>query len=464
MGALEWLGFGVKKKSIQVQDQQTIRLVFNGELGGYRPLVYFSDNTETYIEKGFLGNHVVFTITDWVGRKMASIDPLVYKIKSKKDAKKYNLFQKNFNPHNSIRIAQLKKKAFDVEEIEGEHPLKSVLERPNPFQTWDEFIYGYLVYKKFTGRCYIKGVKVENSTRTKGYQELYLLPSQYIEAVSGEGSTVISHYRDSRVPDEKILTEDVCIIKTFSPVDGGMNGTSIFKSASKLLTKSSDALDAETETMQNRGAKKIVFPNLAPREMADLPSMQGVQQDQVSEKLRKSIKEAGNNGIALNAIPLGSIDLGLSPVDLNILQSKQHDEKAWCSLFHVSSMVVLNDHESASYDTMQQNMVLSVSNGVIPELEALKNALNSWLVPSHDPSLYIDFDYTEFPEMYKEIFDVAKELKNTEVVTVDEIRAVIKYDNYEGENGNKILVSGNKKILDDIQYDLPQVGGDNMNL
>ena len=26
------------------------------------------------------------------------------------------------------------------------------------------------------------------------------------------------------------------------------------------------------------------------------------------------------------------------------------------------------------------------------------------------------------------------------------------------------LVCGNKKILDDIQFDLPQVGGDNMNL
>ena len=49
-------------------------------------------------------------------------------------------------------------------------------------------------------------------------------------------------------------------------------------------------------------------------------------------------------------------------------------------------------------------------------------------------------------------------------MTVNEIRNVIKYDAYDGENGDKILVSGNKKILDDIQFDLPQVGGDNMNL
>lgn len=464
MGALEWLGFGTKKKSIQVQDQQIIRLVFNGELGGYKPLIYFSDNTETYIEQGFLGNHVVFTITDWCARKMASVEPLVYKIKSKKATKKYNEFQKNFNPHNAIRISQLKKKAFELEEVESGNTLTTVLERPNPFQTWDEFIYGYFVYKKYTGRCYIRGIRAENSVRTKGYQEMYLLPSQYVEVVAGDGNTVVEYYRDSRVPDEKILTEDVCVIKTFSPVDGGLNGTSIFKSASKLLKKSSDALDAETEIMQNRGAKKIIFPSISPDQLQSMVLPDSTQTSNISEKIRKTIKEAGNGGIATNSVPLGMIDLGLTPVDLNILASKQHDEKAWCSLFHVSSMVVLNDHESASYDTMQQNMVLSVSNGIIPELEALKNALNNWLAPTHGDDLYIDFDYTEFPEMYKEIFAVAKELKNTEVVTVDEIRAVIKYDNYEGDNGDKILVSGNKKILDDIQFDLPQVGGDNMNL
>jgi len=232
MGALEWLGFGTKKKSIEVQDSQIVRLVFNGENGGYKPLLYFADNTNTYIEKGYLGNHVVFTISDWVGRKMGSISPLIYRVKNKKAVKQYNTFQKGFTPQNAIRLSQLRQKAFELQEIEGDHPLMDILEKPNPFQTWSEFIYGYFIYKAFTGRCYIKGVKADGSTRTKGYQEVYLMPSQYIEAVSGEGSVVVDYYRDSRVPTERIETEDICVIKTFSPVDGGFNGTSKFKSAS----------------------------------------------------------------------------------------------------------------------------------------------------------------------------------------------------------------------------------------
>ena len=127
-------------------------------------------------------------------------------------------------------------------------------------------------------------------------------------------------------------------------------------------------------------------------------------------------------------------------------------------------MVVLNDHESASYDTMQQGKVSSVTDAVIPELEALKNGLNNWLCPSYEEDLYIDFDYTEFPEMYEELFKVAERLQKTEAVTIDEIRDVIKYGAYQGDNGNKILVSGSKKILDDIQFDLPQVNTGNSNL
>lgn len=465
MGALEWLGFGTKKKSIEIQDQQVVRVVINGELGGWKPLIYMADNTNTYIEKGYLGNHVVFTISDWIGRKMGSISPLVYKVKNQKAVKQYNTFQKGFTPHNAIRLSQLKQKAFELQEIEGEHPLISVLERPNPIQTWSEFIYGYFIYKAFTGRCYIKGVKADGSTRTKGYQEVYLMPSQYIEAVSGEGSVVVDYYRDSRVPSEKIQTEDICVLKTFSPVDGGFNGTSKFKSASKLLTKSSDALDAETEIMQNRGAKKIVFPNLTPDQLTSITMPTGSQESSANEKLRKTIKEAGNGGIALNSVPLGMIDLGLTPVDLNILASKEYDDKAWCSLFHVSDMIVLNNHTTAANETINQNMVSSVTNGVIPDMEDFKEGfLNNFLAKSHGEDLYVDFDYTEFPEIYRQVFAMAKELKETEVVTVNEIRNVIKYDNYDGENGDKILVSGNKKILDDIQFDLPQVGGDNMNL
>ena len=460
---MAWYNFGIKKKSVQVFDEQVVKIVYNGDFGGYRPLVYFGDETQTYIDNGFLGNHVIFTVTDWVARKMASVTPIVYRVKNKQALKQYKNYQANFNPKNIVKLNELKKKALEIVEVDS-HPLVELLNSPNPTQSWDEFIYGYLVYKKFVGRVFIKGAKADNSTRTKGFQQLYLLPSQHIISETGQGGTIIANYIDKRQPTEKINTEEVCCIKTFSPVAGGFDGTSIFKSARKLMQKSSDALDAETETMQNRGAKKIVFPNLTPEQLSSIHIPTDKQESSANEKLRKLINESGNGGIALNSIPLGSIELGLSPVDLDILASKSYDDKAWCSLFHVNSMVVLNDHKSASYDTMQQGKVSSVTDGVIPELEALKNGLNSWLCPTYEDNLYIDFDYTEFPEMYEELFKVAERLKNTEAVTTNEIREVIKYDTYEGENADKILVSSSKKILDDIAFDLPQIDTGNNQL
>ena len=57
--------------------------------------------------------------------------------------------------------------------------------------------------------------------------------------------------------------------------------------------------------------------------------------------------------------------------------------------------------------------------------------------------------------MQREYRETAKQMKDAEVFTTNEIRAVLKYGNYDGENGDKILVSTNKQILDDLSNVLP---------
>jgi hypothetical protein len=447
----------IKEKSLSALNAFVARMVFSNNYGGSKPVVYFKDTKDIYIKKGFEQNHVIFTVFDWVAKRSGVVTPLLYSVKNKKKASKYSNFKKHFSIKNITAINSIKKEALS-DEIDSDIIL-DILERPNPFMNWSEFVYAYRFYLDFVGIAYIYGVRAENSTRTKGFQELYILPSDQIEAISGDNEVVIKHYRDLRRPNEIIPTEDILVIRNFG-LDISrtfINGYSKLKSASRLLQKTSDATDAETETLQNRGANTIVFPRLTPDQLASMVLPGDEQTATMQEKLRKTISEAGNNGVALNSIPLDHIQIGLSPIDMGILDSKKIDEKAWCSLWHVSDMVVLNNHEAASYDTMQQSKVSSITDGVIPDLEKLKDGLNNWFVPSHDSNKYIDFDYTEYPEIYEELFKVAKDLKDTEAITIDEIREVLKYAPYDGENGDKILVSSSKKILDEITFDLPQI-------
>lgn len=435
---------------------QPAQLIFR--MHGAAPVIYYADSTDTYLRNGFEQNHVIFTVADWCAKKMTVPPPILYRTKNKSAAKRYHAIQKAGGFDNISDAVKLKNMAF--EEIES-HPILDILKNPNPLMTWDEFVYGYFIFKQFVGNAVIQGVWTENGLNSGKIQQLWLLPSNYIRAISGQGLNVIDHYIDERVPSEKIKPEQVCVIRNFSAdyqVAGShLGGMSVLKSAARQLKKSNEALNAETEALQNRGASSLIFPDFkGDFDESMLPD--GKTIDTLNEDMRKRLKEAGNQGIVLNSVPLKHIQIGMSPVDLQILETQKFDIQTWASLFHVDSRVVLNDHQSSTKDNMQAARLNSLTDGVIPHLIALANGLNSWFVKSYgDDSLFLDFDITVFPEVQRQLRDTAKEMSDTGAFTINEIREIWKYANYTGENGDKILVNSNKQILDDLSNTLPDV-------
>ncbi len=462
MGILDF--FGIKKKQVTLPSYDTVPAQLIFRQFGASPVLYFAENTDTYLQKGFEGNHVVFTIADYLGRKISTVPPILYKVKDKSAQKDYNYLRKEGSYYNYRESLKIKSKAFV--EIE-EHPILNILKKPNPTMNWDEFIYGYLVYKKFVGRSVIQGVSTQEGLNKGKPQELWLLPANYIQAVSGTDLNIIDYYQDSRNPEIKISTDEVMMIRNFSSdysVPGGhLSGMSVLKSASKLLTKSNSAMEAETESLQNRGARTLVYPQI-PKEIlgGGISMPDGVTMDAMNEALNKRLREAGNQGVVLNSLPLGIAQIGLSPVDLQILETNRFDIQMWCSLFHVDSRVIFNDHTSSTLDNMKTARLNTITDGVMPDIEALKNGLNEFLVQKWDSSLVLDFDYTILPEIQDNLRSVAKDMKDSEVFTINEIRQMWKYGNYEGENGDKILVSSSKQILDDLSNSLPDVNDTSM--
>lgn len=435
---------------------QPAQLVFR--MHGASPVLYYADNTDTFLRNGFEANHVVFTIADWCAKKMTVPPPILYKTKNKAAAKRYHSIQKAGGFENVADAIRLKNEAFA--EVES-HPILEILKNPNPLMNWDEFVYGYFIFKQFVGNSVFQGVWTENGLNSGKIQQLWLLPSNYIRAVSGQGLNVIDYYIDERNPSEKLNPEQICVIRNFSSnyqtAGSNLAGMSVLKAAARHLKKSNEALDAETEALQNRGASKLIYSALpADFDESLLPDSKTV--DAINEDLRKRVKEAGNQGLIYNSTPLGSIEIGMSPIDLQILESQKFDIQTWASLFHVDSRVVLNDHQSSTKDNMQAARLNSLSDGVVPHLISLANALNSWFIPTYkEEGLFLDFDITVFPEIQRQLRETAKEMNDTGVFTVDEIRAIWKYANYEGENGDKILVGTNKQILDDLSNTLPDV-------
>lgn len=455
MNFLQRLGLQKVEKSITLNPSAAIPAQIVFRQYGASPVLYYAENTDTYLEKGFEGNHVVFTIADWIGKKMTLAPPILYNTKDKSAAKDYKYLQKEGSIESINHSIRIKNRAF--KEVES-HKILDVLKRPNPLMTWDEFIYGYFIFKSFVGNALIQGISTDNGLNKGKIQELYLLPSNFFQAVSGEGLTVIDYYQDSRNPSIKVPTEQILAIRNFSSnyrtAGSQLSGMSVMKAASRLLKQANEGLDAQAEAFQNRGAGKIIFPKTL-QDGVPLPSNETI--DAVNLATRKRIKEAGNKGLVFQSIPLDSLDLGNSPIELGILDSHKYTSQQWASLFHVDSRIVLNDHESSTKDNMQTAQLNSLVNGVFPHLSAIANGFNEWLLPSYEDGLFFDFDYTVYGEIQQEARETAIKMQSAEVFTADEIRAMWKYGEYGGENGDKILVSSNKQILDDISNTLPDV-------
>ena len=454
MNFLQRLGLQKVEKSITLNDAAAVpaQLIFRKY--GASPVIYYANNTSTYLEKGFEGNHVVFTLADWIGKKMTLAPPILYNTKDKSAAKDYKYLQKEGSIESINQSIRIKNKAFV--EINA-HPILEVLKKPNPLMAWDEFIYGYFIFKTFVGNALIYGSATENGLNKGKIQELYLLPSNFFEAVSGQGLNIIDHYRDSRNLSVKIPTEQVLAIRNFSSnyrVPGEhLSGMSVMKAASKLLKQSNESIDAQAEAFQNRGASKLIFPKVMPDSGMALPD--GVTIDAANAELRKRVKEAGNKGIVLNSIPLDSLDLGNSPIEMGILDTQKYSSQEWASLFHVDSRVILNDHQSSTKDNMQAARLNSITDGVFPHLMALSNGLNDWMLPTYGEGLFIDFDYTIYSEIQRQLRETAKDMSEAGIFSINEIREIWKYGAYAGENGDKILVNSNKQILDDLSSTLP---------
>lgn len=447
--------FGLQKKADNKISGLPAQIFF--QFHGGAPVIFYSQNTDTYLRKGYEGNHVVFTIADWVGKKIAQVPPILYTTKDKGAAKEYKQLRKEGSFENYLTAQRIKARAFD--EVEN-HPIVDLLRKPNPTMFWDEFIYGSYIFKTFVGNSKIYKIATDNGVNAGKPQQIWLLPSNYFRPIGGVGFEPVIGYEDTRSPSIVLPTKDVIVIRRFSAnyqVPGAhLEGMSILQSATKLLTRSNESMSASTESLQNRGARDLVFPNLTAEQLAMMSSsLPGdVTIDSINAELRKRLREAGNDGVVMNSVPLGKITLGFSPRDMEVAEGEIKDGQSFAALFHVDSRVVLNDHQSSTKDNMQGARLNSITDAVFPECEANRNAFQENIVDAFG-DYYLDFDYTIFPEIQKELRDTAEKMAATGVFTVNEIRNTWKYDDYSGLNGDKILVGTNKQILDDMDSALP---------
>jgi len=354
----------------------------------------------SFVDDGYVANDIVYSIIKLITDK-AKIAPFhVYKVVDEKAAKKY----KSLAAQKDINLKELEtlhKKAYEL--YTGDQRLNELLKYPNEEDCWSDLVEQWCGFKLITGNSFIYGKLIEAGNNQGKPFELFALPSQYMAIIAN-----INVFPPTRAGYQLYYgqmwsfdTKEILHDKYFNPqwgVTGGqLYGQSPLRAAAKNLTRSNEAKTASVASFQNGGPAGVLFMN---DERFDPTSGQ-----QQAQALKKAVSEKGGslnyNSIAVSGYKVDWKQIGLSPVELNIIESEKWDLKALCNIYGVPSQL-LNDSDSKTYNNQREGEKALTLRCAIPLLNSLTENLNRKLNSDwgyKGTNLYVDYDLSVYGEL-----------------------------------------------------------------
>ena len=354
----------------------------------------------SFVDDGYVANDIVYSIIKLITDK-AKIAPFhVYKVVDEKAAKKY----KSLAAQKDINLKELEtlhKKAYEL--YTGDQRLNELLKYPNEEDCWSDLVEQWCGFKLITGNSFIYGKLIEAGNNQGKPYELFALPSQYMAIIAN-----INVFPPTRAGYQLYYgqmwsfdTKEILHDKYFNPqwgVTGGqLYGQSPLRAAAKNLTRSNEAKTAAVASFQNGGPAGVLFMN---DERFDPTSGQAQAQ-----ALKTAVSQKGGaanfNSIAVSGYKVDWKQIGLSPVELNIIESEKWDLKALCNIYGVPSQL-LNDSDSKTYNNQREGEKALTLRCAIPLLNSLTENLNRKLHSDwgyKGTNLYVDYDLSVYGEL-----------------------------------------------------------------
>ena len=354
----------------------------------------------SFVDDGYVANDIVYSIIKLITDK-AKIAPFhVYKVVDEKAAKKY----KSLAAQKDINLKELEtlhKKAYEL--YTGDQRLNELLKYPNEEDCWSDLVEQWCGFKLITGNSFIYGKLIEAGNNQGKPFELFALPSQYMAIIAN-----INVFPPTRAGYQLYYgqmwsfdTKEILHDKYFNPqwgVTGGqLYGQSPLRAAAKNLTRSNEAKTAAVASFQNGGPAGVLFMN---DERFD-PTNGQAQAQALKTAVSQKGGAANFNSIAVSGYKVDWKQIGLSPVELNIIESEKWDLKALCNIYGVPSQL-LNDSDSKTYNNQREGEKALTLRCAIPLLNALTENLNRKLHTDwgyKGTNLYVDYDISVFGEL-----------------------------------------------------------------
>lgn len=319
-----------------------------------------------------------------------------------------------------------------------EHPLLTLLARPNPMQGGGRFFETMAGHLMISGNTYIERVGPGTGEGRIGRAplELYTLRPDRMTVVPGDQTNLVARYEYRAggaivpIPTPLILHE-----KLFDPLDDWY-GLSPLQVLAKSVDTDNIAL-AWNYTLIKKGARPS-GALVVPQSLTDAQYV----------RLQKQIDEQTGDDSAGHPMLLeGGMDwkeMGISPRDMDWIESRRMTKQDIAMAYGVPAELI--GLKEATYENRREAKRAFYTETVLPLADFLRDDLGNWLLPLYGERLTLDYDRDAIEALQEDREKVWARVGNAQFLTVNEKRVATGYD--ERPDGDVLLVPFSVTPLD----------------
>jgi HK97 family phage portal protein len=410
----------------------------------------------TNIER-FITLDDIYSIVSMIAKTAATIPLMVYEVKDEKALKAYAYAskQQNHTPAQLIQKQFLKTKA--LVEVKEDNQLQFLLDNPNGLYAKSEFYEGVYGFKLITGNQYIWAPKFEFGLDKGKPMEMWILPSQFTNPVIVQTFPhSISEYEFTLYGIAKIPANEMLHGRYFNPyftINGDeLIGLSPMQVLHRTLDMNQSEANYKKMGYENAGAVGIVnFEDLDQSEATNLGAMKSdfYRESTGPNNARKSLFHAGKTTFT---------QIGLSPVDMQVVESGKVTFKKLCNAYRISDRLFNNDATGSEISTTLMVKQL-YTNAALPEVYALRDLINKNITPLYNidgKKYFVDCDITGINELQEDMKKMADIYSQLPVMQPNMILEAFNYGKSDNPNMDKYYIKPGYVPIDDLNIsDLP---------
>ncbi len=319
-----------------------------------------------------------------------------------------------------LQMYEITNKEGEVTEVYDD-PFLDLLERPNGIQTQKEFWKLSVAYYLLAGEAfwYLERAEGENKVPTS---MINMRPDAVTILFSVDKKDIIGYeFNQSNGEVIKMRVEDVLHIKNIDPVNP-VRGIGVIRPATQRIITEKEASKHQANTFKTQGRPDIVV--FSENDLTE----EAIEEAQAKWQKKFGADKGSQLGMFGNGIKSLQV-LGVSPKDMDFMPTMNFLRDDILAALHIPKpMITSDDVNLANSKTARINYI---KEACLPVLDTFNDVINNKFLNNLDQNRFVTYEnpVNEDREM---LLKEATELKTAGIITIDEARSIMSYDNIEG--------------------------------